>query len=260
MVVVRFHLGQLSSGGVWGWLTDRYGRRSCLLFGATGGALNGNIGITKYSKSTSACSTLVLMNGGVAWAGCERDRTYMGELTTKSTQSRAFGMLTFGWSLSSSIAPSIGGFLADPATFSEAFNTSFWLQFPYLLPCLFCVAVSSTCFVLALISLPESPVWAVTHAERHRTKADIHVDTLHQPEPSVDSDAAAGAGADAPATTSVSVSSSTPTSNSSNERAALLSPAATQRTNCCVRRVICLPRPVRSMYVRLLPIINITRR
>lgn len=43
---------------------------------------------------------------------------------------------TVTFSLGSTLGPIVGGYLSEPATEFAAFNTAFWREHPYLLPCL----------------------------------------------------------------------------------------------------------------------------
>jgi DHA1 family tetracycline resistance protein-like MFS transporter len=55
------------------------------------------------------------------------------------------------------IGPFIGGVLSDPATgFGGPFDSQFWIDYPYLLPCIFSSAMSSIALLLAFFKLPES--------------------------------------------------------------------------------------------------------
>ena len=55
------------------------------------------------------------------------------------------------------IGPFLGGLLSDPATgIGGPFDTQFWSDYPYLLPCLFSSAMSAIALMLAAFMLPES--------------------------------------------------------------------------------------------------------
>ena len=63
--------------------------------------------------------------------------------------------------------PFIGGILSDPASgLGGAFDTTFWADYPYLLPCLFSSAMSLIAFFLAFTQLPESlPAESRAHSD-----------------------------------------------------------------------------------------------
>jgi hypothetical protein len=59
-----------------------------------------------------------------------------------------------------------GGFLANPASFSSAFDTHLWRTYPYLLPCLFTCVVATFGTIMGFTMLPESEVWLARRAAR----------------------------------------------------------------------------------------------
>jgi len=66
-------------------------------------------------------------------------------------------MLGAAFGLGFMIGPFIGGVLSDPATgFGGPFDNQFWVDYPYLLPCLFSSAMSAIALLLAFFKLPES--------------------------------------------------------------------------------------------------------
>ena len=67
------------------------------------------------------------------------------------------GMLGAAFGLGFMIGPFLGGVLSDPATgIGGPFDTQFWSDYPYLLPCLFSSAMSAIALILASFMLPES--------------------------------------------------------------------------------------------------------
>lgn len=61
--------------------------------------------------------------------------TMLIELSTPETLPMAFSLNSFAWTLGNFIAPSIGGFLAEPAIqYPGIFKGTIWEVYPYALP------------------------------------------------------------------------------------------------------------------------------
>ncbi|KAG8866050.1 hypothetical protein FRC20_009140 [Serendipita sp. 405] len=138
----------------WGRLSDRIGRKPVLLIGLSGlvlsmlsfglshtfigvvisralaGALNGNIGILKSA---------------------------VGEITDETNKARAFSYLPLVWYFGSTFAPIIGGYLSHPAeNIPQLFDTKFWRDNPYFLPCSISAAYALFCSILGAFLLEET--------------------------------------------------------------------------------------------------------
>lgn len=154
-LAASFMMGQFFSSLVWGRLSDKYGRRPILLFGALGttfaqimfgfsasfwwaimsrtlhGLLNGNIGVIK---------------------------TYLAEITDDTNKAKAFSLIALVAGAGRIVGPIIGGFLSQPAIKYPNLMSkdSFFGRHPYSLPCLIAALISFTSFALGYFWLPES--------------------------------------------------------------------------------------------------------
>jgi DHA1 family tetracycline resistance protein-like MFS transporter len=91
-------------------------------------------------------------NGNIAVA-----RAYIGDISEPNMISRRMGMIGAAFGLGFMIGPFIGGILSDPAaTLGGPFETLFWVEHPYLLPCIFSSILSLISLSLAITRLPES--------------------------------------------------------------------------------------------------------
>ncbi|KNC99651.1 uncharacterized protein SPPG_09241 [Spizellomyces punctatus DAOM BR117] len=81
----------------------------------------------------------------------------LGEVTDNSNRGRAFSLLGLSMGIGSICGPMVGGLLSQPAlTFPSWFDTPFWREYPFLLPCLVSAAVSTIGFTIGYFNLKET--------------------------------------------------------------------------------------------------------
>ncbi|KAJ1971266.1 hypothetical protein H4R33_007193, partial [Dimargaris cristalligena] len=155
IVVSVFSIAQLTTGMLWGFLSDRLGRQPILLIGVLG---------------TIVCSILFGLSKSLLWAVMVRllwgslngnagtTKTIMAEFTDKTNQAKGFSLLPLCWNLGSIVGPMIGGLLSNPAdNYPSIFGDSvLFAKYPYLLPCLFCAALSMCSWMLGYFYLEET--------------------------------------------------------------------------------------------------------
>ena len=142
----------------WGFLSDRIGRRPVLLMGL----FLSNIMITGFGFSTNYWMALTfrLLNGTVdAVIGVMK--SYLGEITTKETQSFAFSLINFSYGMAVCFAPLIGGSLQG-----------YWKAYPAAAPALIGTSVSFLGFLLALFFLPETPKFLARREQLKKLSRD----------------------------------------------------------------------------------------
>lgn len=107
-----------------------------------GGALNGNSGVCK---------------------------TYLGEVTDKTNQAKAFSGFAFLYGFGSMLAPSFGGYLSEPAiTFPSLFKGTIFDTFPYALPCCFSSLLAFCAFIWGFFTVPETESFKARQREKNR--------------------------------------------------------------------------------------------
>ncbi|XP_019646347.1 PREDICTED: probable peptide/nitrate transporter At3g43790 isoform X1 [Branchiostoma belcheri] len=164
---IGYYAGFLTSAGstgvflgcfMWGKLSDIVGRRPILLSSATAIL----VGTMLVGFSFSFLWTVGVMffegllNGKLGVA-----KTYLYEICPPKFHSFAFSVVGLPSSVAQFVGPSLGGFLACPATRFQTFDKPVFKQFPYLLPCAvaacaqFCILIGG-CFLLGE-SLEKSP-------------------------------------------------------------------------------------------------------
>lgn len=154
-----YYVTQLFFAFLWGWLSDKYGRRPIILMGIVGSCITSLL----FGFSTNiywAMTTRMLLgalNGNVGVL-----KTYIGEVTDKTNQAKAFSYVGMSFSSSMIIGPLIGGFLARPvAQYPSLFAEdsaikSFLTQFPYVLPNLVVFIMCVIGLITSLIFIKES--------------------------------------------------------------------------------------------------------
>ncbi len=154
IVISCYSLAQFIFTPILGSLSDNYGRRPIIIFGL----ISNSIFFIVFGLSQSLSMALLARflagagNGNIAVA-----RAYIGDISEPSEISRRMGMIGAAFGLGFMIGPFIGGLLSDPATsIGGIFDTSFWLKYPYLLPCIFSSILSLISLFMAIIWLPES--------------------------------------------------------------------------------------------------------
>ncbi|KAL0487328.1 peptide/nitrate transporter [Acrasis kona] len=159
-----YYLGQFFSCFFWGWASDRYGRRPVLLAGMLGSIItSAAFGFSVNLYMAIATRTLFgLLNGNLGVF-----KTYIGEVSNKRNQSKAFSVLGVAGGFGNILGPIIGGFLSRPVYYypsmfdkfdewNMTFLRSFFTKFPYVLPNIFVSITATLGFILGLFFLKES--------------------------------------------------------------------------------------------------------
>ncbi|RKP36489.1 major facilitator superfamily domain-containing protein, partial [Dimargaris cristalligena] len=155
IVASVFSIAQLTTGMLWGFLSDRIGRRPILLMGVMG---------------TVVCSVLFGLSKSLLWAVLVRilwgtlngnastSKTIMAEITDETNQAKGFSLLPMCWNLGSIMGPMIGGLLSNPVeNIPSIFGDSvLFAEYPYLLPCLFCAVLSMGSWLMGFFFLEET--------------------------------------------------------------------------------------------------------
>ena len=157
-LAASFCTGQFCSSVLWGYLSDRYGRKPTLVLGTLGTAVGTLIFGFSQSYPQAVAGRIVsgLLSGNLGIL-----KTYLTEITDDSNRTKAFAVLQTSGSIGNILGPMIGGLLAKPATkFPGVFGHpgSIWAQFPYLLPCTLCVANSCLASLMCHLFLKETRV------------------------------------------------------------------------------------------------------
>jgi DHA1 family tetracycline resistance protein-like MFS transporter len=143
LLMASYSLTQFLAAPIWGRMSDRWGRRPCLiasLAGAVGAYL-----LLAFATSLPALfaarglAGLMAGNIGIAFA-------YAADVTSPANRAKAMGLIGAAFGLGFIFGPAIGGVLAgdDPA------------QADFVSPSLAAAALSAVALVMTVVALPES--------------------------------------------------------------------------------------------------------
>ena len=154
VIISCYSLAQFIFTPILGSLSDVHGRRPIIILGL----ISNSIFFIVFGLSESISMAIIARflagagNGNIAVA-----RAYIGDISDPSMISRRMGMIGAAFGLGFMIGPFIGGVLSNPSSgIGGVFATSFWINHPYLLPCMFSSVLSLISLTLAITRLPES--------------------------------------------------------------------------------------------------------
>ncbi|KAI5806315.1 major facilitator superfamily domain-containing protein [Geopyxis carbonaria] len=156
IIASSFAASQCITGMLWGRLSDRIGRKPCILLGLIGTCLS-VLGFGFSQNFTQALCFRIAggcLNGNVGVL-----RTMMSEtVREKRHQSRAFLIMPMCFNIGVIIGPALGGLLADPAeSYPKLFGGVHWMQkWPYALPNIVSAVFLATSWTIGLLFLRET--------------------------------------------------------------------------------------------------------
>ncbi|CAK4033913.1 MFS general substrate transporter [Lecanosticta acicola] len=150
LIASSFAMAQFATNFLWGWLSDRIGRKPIVL---TGTILTAACFIAFGFCRTLWQAILVQALMGLVNGNQGVISTCLGEITDRSNQSRAFTYLPVLYGVGGITGPLVGGLLVLR---NNPFKPSQPNPYPYLLPNLFSAAVLVIDFILTAVFLEES--------------------------------------------------------------------------------------------------------
>eukprot|EP00730_Choanoeca_flexa_P001821 TRINITY_DN10796_c0_g1_i2.p1 TRINITY_DN10796_c0_g1~~TRINITY_DN10796_c0_g1_i2.p1 ORF type:complete len:482 (+),score=80.25 TRINITY_DN10796_c0_g1_i2:89-1534(+) len=151
-----FHLGGLAGSMLWGYLSDRYGRRPMLLAGIGATFFM----IVMFGMSSSFAMAVFwrflwgFLNGNVGIG-----KAYLSEICDETNQAKGYSVIGLFAGFGRLLGPGIGAYLSKPTqSFPDTFGDSkFLAKYPYFLPCAVAATVCVISFVMAYLYLEEAP-------------------------------------------------------------------------------------------------------
>ncbi|KAI6025157.1 MFS general substrate transporter [Pisolithus microcarpus] len=149
-----FFVTQALTALYWSRLSDYVGRKPVLLVGLAGLSISNlcfGLSTTFWTLVASRCIAGAL-NGNVGVM-----KSIIGEITDNTNMARAFALIPIIFSVGASIAPLYGGGLVKPHDhWPKLFSGSFWVQYPYFLPCVVSASFAAFSFFITALLLEES--------------------------------------------------------------------------------------------------------
>ena len=161
-------LGAMCGAYAWGRVSDARGRRPALIAGCVASTL---VVYAFGTATTTRRAALGRFASGLANGNAAIVKTYVGEITTKVSAGRAFGVLALGYGLASAAAPGVGGYLQRPAErWPRAFAGTVFETYPYLLPMVVASALTFAGAVLGWMFLPETASFTMRQRQEERRR------------------------------------------------------------------------------------------
>ncbi|KAL6049054.1 Zinc induced facilitator-like 1 isoform 1 [Balamuthia mandrillaris] len=154
-VTSAFFLGQFSSNFLWGWISDRKGRRPVLLVGLAGNAITTLLFGTSQNLAWAMASRF--LNGALNGVASVT-KSYIAEITDESNQALGFSLRAAAFGLGGILGPLLGGGLARPYKRFPWLADSIFGEdgFPFLLPCLVSFSMNMVGLVFGFFFLTET--------------------------------------------------------------------------------------------------------
>lgn len=170
-----YAIAQLFTAISWGRLSDHVGRKPVMLIGLTGMAISVILfGLQKTYLGLIASRFIAgMMNGNVGVL-----QSILVELTDETNHGDAVSLLPVCYAVGSIIGPIFGGFLAMPAQqFPSIFgNSTFFIEYPYFLPCFMGGLLNFLAIALGIFFLEE------TLPSKRKTKPNGTSSEVSQPD------------------------------------------------------------------------------
>jgi MFS family permease len=154
-IASSFAIAQFCTTLLWGMLSDRWGRKPCVLIGLLGTGTS--MLLFGFSKSFAwALVTRCMggaLNGNVAIA-----KSMAAELTDSTNRAKGFALFPVIFGIGSIFGPIIGGFLYNPTHNLEIIfgDNQFLKTYPAFLPCFVITSLCYFCFVFGWLYLEET--------------------------------------------------------------------------------------------------------
>ncbi|KAG9093402.1 hypothetical protein FS749_014431 [Ceratobasidium sp. UAMH 11750] len=159
-----------------GYISDHVGRKPVVLFGMGGLAVS----IVCFGMSKSLVGMILSRCiGGALGASWAAIKVMTGEMTDRSNQGTAFSIMNVSYRLGQIIGLPLGGLLAHPERRWKSFDTPFWHEYPFLLPCLVGASFAIISVGFGIVFVEET----LPSKVRARRKAKRSYDSITTPTP-----------------------------------------------------------------------------
>ncbi|TDL22143.1 MFS general substrate transporter [Rickenella mellea] len=135
------------------YLSDHYGRKPVILLGTAGVAISTplfGLSRTFWFMVVTRCL------GGTSGGSWSATKIMLAEMTDKTNQGRAFSGLSVSYRLGQLIGQPLGGYLSHPERRWSWFQSPFWYDYPYSLPCFVAGAFAITAVIFGYFFIQET--------------------------------------------------------------------------------------------------------
>ncbi|KAK8798091.1 hypothetical protein WA171_005616 [Blastocystis sp. BT1] len=154
-ITAAYSLGGVPGNFFWGWFADRYGRRLSITLSIIGVIIAINI----FGLATDFWIALFgrflwgFLNGNLGIA-----KTYISEISNDYTQTLGFSIFQTVGGISSTVGPSVGGFLSRPEENIPGLTKKFPIlrEYRYYIPCFAACIICFIVLLTVLFFLPET--------------------------------------------------------------------------------------------------------
>jgi MFS family permease len=175
MLAASFCGAQFFSSYFWGKISDRYGRKPAMILGLFGAAVGMAIfGTSKiYAQAVAGRLIAGFLSGNLGII-----KTYLTEITDDSNRVNGFAYMSLASQIGNILGPMAGGLLSNPAEqYPEYFSPhSVFAEYPYLLPCLLCVACNLTATLVTALLMQETRWKAYSNSNEDSASDSLSVE------------------------------------------------------------------------------------
>ncbi|KAI3633834.1 hypothetical protein MIR68_008166 [Amoeboaphelidium protococcarum] len=183
-LAASFSLAQFITSLLWGYLSDKFGRKIIITVG-----LLGNIGLLiwfGFARDYWTALIIRAFTGALNGNVCVM-KSVIAEITDDTNASMAFGYFNLVWSFGSIIGSIIGGICHHPADlYPSVFGSEFWRQNPYLLPPLVAATLTTVGLIVLLVVFKDGPPPQITAVD-DTPQTSYHVHQIVQQSPALSS-------------------------------------------------------------------------
>jgi len=169
ILIGLYSLCEVLFSPLWGYLSDKVGRRPVLLIGLAGSA------VAPIIFGLARALPMAFFGRGLDGFFCGNNgvtKTYLGELVDETNEARGFSFLATCFSIGLVLGPMIGGMLADPMSWAPSmFQGTVFDRFPYLLPNLSYACLAVLAWLVGVFFLEET--FTSETRERHRQSREV---------------------------------------------------------------------------------------
>lgn len=159
-LAAAFCAAQFCSSVPWGLFSDYFGRKPAVIFGTLGAG----VGMMVFGLAKTFPQAVIgRMISGFLSGNLGVLKSYVTEVTDETNRGLGFSYLSAAWTIGTIIAPLAGGLLCSPAyKYPSIFSQNgIFAEYPYFLPCLFCVFLNIFSSVICFFTMTETKTFDI---------------------------------------------------------------------------------------------------